>query len=106
MKSQSSFLENVWIKWKYFFNPYFNSFEVVCCKFDQSECFRFVNNRGWVASLYEGRIFSNNYKGEFEVRITDPSVMDAGIYRCGVTIYPDTYESIEVTVSGKICNHF
>ncbi|XP_067269903.1 uncharacterized protein [Pseudorasbora parva] len=84
---------------KYNFNPFYNSLEVACCRFDQSEWFIFVNNRGQVASLYRGRIFINNYYGEFEVIITDLSVMDAGKYSCGVRWLLDTYEVVEVTVS-------
>ncbi|KAK7135839.1 hypothetical protein R3I94_014498 [Phoxinus phoxinus] len=85
---------------KYSFNPNYNSLEKACCKFDQSECFPFVNNRGQVAPLYRGRIFINNYYGEFEVIFTDLSVMDAGMYMCVVGWFPDTYERAEVTVSG------
>lgn len=88
---------------KYSFNPNLTPFfEVACCKFNELECFRFVNNRGQVASLYKGRIFIRNNNGEFQVIITDLSVMDAGTYRCGVRMYPYTYEDVEVTVSGKI----
>ncbi|XP_067251075.1 CMRF35-like molecule 1 isoform X2 [Chanodichthys erythropterus] len=84
---------------KYSFNSYYNSFEKFCCRFYQWNCFIFVNSRGQVAPLYEGRISISNYNGEFEVRITDLTVIDAGKYRCGVRIYPHTYEDVEVTVS-------
>lgn len=90
---------------KYSFNPYYNSFEKVCCKYGQSECLFLVNNRGYVAPLYRGRIVINNYSGGFDVIITDLSVMDAGIYLCGVRVDPDTYkhvERVELTVSGEI----
>ncbi|XDV49055.1 hypothetical protein PO909_018379 [Leuciscus waleckii] len=85
---------------KYSFDRNYNSVEKTCCKFDQSECFPFVSNRGYVAPLYRGRIFINNYNGGFEVKITDLSVMDAGIYICGFRGYPGIYERVEVTVSG------
>ncbi|XP_018963871.1 uncharacterized protein LOC109094612 isoform X2 [Cyprinus carpio] len=84
---------------KYLFYPYYNSYEKACCKFDQSECFLFVNNRGQAASLYIGRIFITNYDGEFEVKITGLSIMDAGRYRCGVRGFPNTYQDVQVTVS-------
>lgn len=60
-----------------------------------------MNSRGQVAPLYEGRIYISNYNGEFEVRITDLTVRDAGKYRCGVRVYLSTYDDVEVTVSGK-----
>ncbi|XP_077079495.1 uncharacterized protein LOC143732370 isoform X2 [Siphateles boraxobius] len=85
---------------KYSLYPNYNSLVKMCCKFHQSECFPFVNNKGQVSSLYRGRILINNYNGEFEVIFTDPSVMDAGMYGCGFSGYPDTFESVEVTVSG------
>lgn len=87
---------------KYFFNPSLQSHEISCCKFSQSLCFFFVNNRRQVASMYRGRIFVTNNNGEFEVIITNLSVMDAGMYRCGFSGFPKTYEYVEVTVSGKI----
>lgn len=87
---------------KYYFNPHYNYLEKTCCKFDQSGCVPFVNDRGQVAPLYQGRIFINNYYGEFEVIFTDMSVMDAGMYRCGFRGLPYIYESVEVTVSGEI----
>ncbi|XP_039513745.1 uncharacterized protein LOC120469090 isoform X2 [Pimephales promelas] len=85
---------------KYSFDPIFNSYEKVCCKFDQSVCSTFVNNRGQLYNhLYLGRIFINNYSGEFEVRITHLSVMDAGIYSCGFRGVSWSFESVEVTFS-------
>lgn len=87
---------------KYLFYPYYNSYEKACCKFDQSECFLFVNNRGQAASLYIGRIFITNYDGEFEVKITGLSIMDAGRYRCGVRDFPNTYQDVQITVSGMM----
>jgi len=87
---------------KYSFDPFFNSYDKVCCKFDQSVCSTFVNNRGQYTPLYRGRIFIINYSGEFEVRITHLSVMDAGMYSCGFTGVSWSFESVEVTFSGEI----
>ncbi|XP_039513747.1 uncharacterized protein LOC120469092 isoform X2 [Pimephales promelas] len=85
---------------KYSFDPIFNSYEKVCCKFDQSVCSTFVNNRGQLYNhLNLGRIFINNYSGEFEVRITHLSVMDAGMYSCGFRGVSWSFESVEVTFS-------
>lgn len=90
------------INLNYYFHSSYDSFEKVCCKFEQSVCVPFVNSRGQVASLYKGRIsISKNYR-HFQVRITDLSVMDAGIYGCAVKRYPYSYQVVEVTVSGKI----
>ncbi|XP_039513750.1 uncharacterized protein LOC120469093 isoform X1 [Pimephales promelas] len=83
----------------YSFDPIFNSYGKVCCKFDESVCSTFVNNSGQYTPLYRGRIFINNYNGEFEVRITDLSVMDTGMYSCGFSWFPKTFESVEVTFS-------
>ncbi|XP_050972492.1 uncharacterized protein LOC127169290 isoform X4 [Labeo rohita] len=84
---------------KYLFLPYYNSYQKCCCKFYQSGCIIFVNDRGQFNSLYRGRIFITNYYGEFEVKITNLNVMDAGRYRCGVVDFPATYQDVEVTVS-------
>lgn len=91
---------------KYLFQSYYNRYEKACCKFDQSGCFPFVNNRGQAASLYRGRIFITNSDEEFVVKITNLSIMDAGRYRCGVRGVPATYQDVQVAVSGKTWNHF
>ncbi len=87
---------------KYFFHPNDYSYEKACCKFDQSKCLPFVNNRGQAATMYQGRIFITNYNGVFEVIIKDLSVMDAGMYGCGFRGFPATYEYDKITFSGKI----
>lgn len=84
---------------QYFFNTYYNNYEISCCKLYQSECIIFVNNRGYASNLYRGRIFITNYDGIFQVRMTKLSIQDAGRYRCGVRGIPVTYEDVQVTVS-------
>ncbi len=87
---------------KYLFQSYYNRYEKACCKFYQSECFLFVNNRGQAASLYRRRIFITNSDEEFEVKMTNLSIRDAGRYRCGVIGFPDTYQDVQVTLSGMM----
>ncbi|XP_026109034.1 uncharacterized protein LOC113081184 isoform X1 [Carassius auratus] len=84
---------------QYLSNSNYNNYEISCCKFYQSECIIFVNNRGNVANLYRGRIFFTNYDGRFEVRMTKLRMMDAGRYRCGVRGIPATYQYVQVNVS-------
>ncbi|XP_059378770.1 uncharacterized protein LOC132114593 isoform X2 [Carassius carassius] len=83
----------------YLFNPSHQSLERSCCKVNQSTCYLFVNNKGQFTPMYQGRIFITNNNGEFEVIITDLSVMDAGKYGCGFSGFSYTYQFVEVTVS-------
>lgn len=87
---------------RYSFDPLYNGFEIGCCKLDQLDCYIFVNNRGLVNSLYQGRVFSSISNGVLEVIITNLSELDAGTYRCGVVWIINTYQEVHVTVSGKI----
>lgn len=85
-----------------YFDYYHDLYEKTCCKFQQSYCVDFVNNRGQVAPGYEGRILTENYIGVFVVRLINPSITDAGKYRCGVSGFPSTYDEFEFTIYGKI----
>ncbi|XP_052460275.1 uncharacterized protein LOC128018659 isoform X1 [Carassius gibelio] len=84
---------------KYLFNPSHQSQERFCCKLNRSMCYLFVNNKGQFTPMYQGRILITNNIGEFEVIITDLSLMDPGTYGCGFSGFPKTYEFVEVTVS-------
>ncbi|XP_073766476.1 uncharacterized protein isoform X2 [Danio rerio] len=83
---------------RYFFYPYYNTYEISCCKLNQLQCYFIVNNRGLVNPLYQGRISSTIFNGVFYVIITNLTEVDAGTYRCGVGII-NTYEDVHVTVS-------
>lgn len=84
-----------------YFDFYHDLYEKTCCKFQQGYCADFVNNRGQVATGYEGRIFTKNYIGVFVVRFINLSKTDAGKYRCGVSGFPSTYDEFELNIYGK-----
>ncbi|XP_056320533.1 uncharacterized protein LOC130234282 [Danio aesculapii] len=83
---------------RYFFNLYYNTYEISCCKLNQLRCYFIVNNRGVVDSMYQGRISISMYSGELEVIITNLSEVDAGTYQCGVAGIFNTYEVVHVLV--------
>lgn len=60
-----------------------------------------MNDRGQFAPEYEGRILVENYNGVFIVKLTNLSITDAGMYRCGVLGFASTYDDFELTTSGK-----
>ncbi|XP_057212441.1 uncharacterized protein LOC130567930 isoform X3 [Triplophysa rosa] len=82
-----------------YFDSYYDLFEKTCCKFQQSYCVDFVNNRGQLAPEYEGRILVENYIGVFIVKLINLSITDAGKYRCGVSGFASTYDDFELTIS-------
>ncbi|XP_051965413.1 uncharacterized protein LOC127631342 isoform X1 [Xyrauchen texanus] len=83
---------------RYFIYPSNNNLQA-CCKFIQSECLIFMRSNGYVAPTFQGRISIEYYIGSFDVIFTNPRMMDAGKYRCGISGLPYTYEDVVVTKS-------
>ncbi|XP_064156135.1 uncharacterized protein LOC135234928 isoform X11 [Anguilla rostrata] len=67
------------------FNPYFNYYEKLCCKFYQGVCLPFVDNRGYAGDIYKGRISLIEYNGGMDVTIRNLQKSDSGLYRCAIT---------------------
>ncbi|XP_051965415.1 uncharacterized protein LOC127631342 isoform X2 [Xyrauchen texanus] len=49
--------------------------------------------------MYRGRIYISLYNQEFVVNFRNPSIMDAGRYRCGIKEVSNIYEDAEVKTS-------
>ncbi|KAJ8258011.1 hypothetical protein GJAV_G00192140 [Gymnothorax javanicus] len=85
---------------RFTFDPYYNFHEKFCCRFYQNSCAPFVNNRGYAADLYKGRLSIIEYNGLMVVSIWNLQKSDAGGYRCAINgIQFHIYRDYIVTIS-------